>query len=99
MSLNKAEEAATREELSHNFALAGRSAEQIAEDLHTDADRVRRTLVLDAERIEDPWILRNYLSCAIEEKGETPIPYSKLVGDPADYWFLDARYIAEGVFA
>lgn len=96
MSLNAQEAMATKEELKRNLELSGRSIEQVAADLGTSPEHVEAVLRLDAARIEEPWVLRNYFDRIITARGEVSHPYSKLVGDPADYWFLDAEYISEG---
>lgn len=96
MSLTPAEQVATRQELQANFALSGLSFAQIAQDLATTPQRVQAALKLNVRHIEDPWILRNYLNEQLQQAGKTPVAYSKLTGDPAGYWFLDAQRIQRG---
>ena len=96
MSLNPEEQAATKYELNENKKISGLSNELIAQDLNTTPDYVEDIFDLTVSRIEDPWIMRNYLNQKITENGDTPYPYSKLMGNPRHYFFLDNHYIENG---
>ncbi|WP_429970832.1 DUF2316 family protein [Fructilactobacillus sp. Tb1] len=96
MSLNPTEQANTKRELRENFDLAKVTAEQAARDLDTTVTHFEDVLQLDSTRIEEPWIIKQYLNDKIVEQGKEPVPYSKLVGDPANYWFLDDGFIKQG---
>lgn len=99
MSLTPDERAATINELSQNFDLAGVSLSQAADELHTTTDHLRQVLNLQVTRIEEPWILRNYLVSIILDQGKEPYPFSKLNGDPSRYPFLDDQFIQRGKLA
>lgn len=93
MSLTVEQQENTIEEFKENVALTGLTTEQIALDLHTDTATIERILQLSSRSIEDPWIVKNYLTEKIMELGKEPIPFSALVGDYHDYWFLNAKKI------
>lgn len=96
MSLTRQQEIATRDELKRNFELANIPLNQIASDLDSTPEHVQDVLELDADRIEEPWILKAYLDEKIITNGGQPLPYSALVGDPKRYWFLNNRFIRKG---
>lgn len=96
MSLTISEEQATRKELQANFKLSGLTVDQVAADLQTTPDYVDAVLELRVSRIEDPWILRNYLNAAIQAQQQQPIPYSRLNGSPLRHWFLNQGRIRRG---
>lgn len=96
MSLNDKESSATRSELRANFLAAGMSTDQAARDLGTTPEHLADVLDLRVARIEEPWVLRNYLTGTIREHGGEPVPFTKLVGNPANYWFLDVEFIDAG---
>lgn len=63
MSLNRAEHAQTAQELQENLSKV--ALEQVAADLGTTPEKVLAVSQLDVDRIEEPWILRNYLIKAL----------------------------------
>ncbi|WP_086349604.1 DUF2316 family protein [Candidatus Enterococcus clewellii] len=93
MTLTVKQQENTIEEFKQNIALTGRSIEQIARDLHTDAETIRQVQQLNAQSLEEPWVLRNYLLQTLEQMGKTPVAFSALVGDHHQYWFLNAAKI------
>ncbi|AVK60574.1 DUF2316 domain-containing protein [Lactobacillus sp. CBA3605] len=93
MSLNPVERQTTSQELQANFTRSGLSCAQVAVALQTTPERIKAVLALKVQRIEDPWILRNYLAQQLVQQGITPVPYHHLVGDAADYWFLNQARI------
>lgn len=93
MSLTVKQQENTIEEFKQNIELTGRSIEQIAKDLHTDAETIRQAQQLASSSLEDPWILRNYLLQTLEQMGKIPVAFSALAGDHHQYWFLNATKI------
>lgn len=63
---------------------------QVAVDLGTTPQKIRDVSQLNVNRIEEPWILRNYLVKAL---GQNVTPFTVLVGDYHQLWFLDTAYI------
>ncbi|MDN6514347.1 MAG: DUF2316 family protein [Lacticaseibacillus paracasei] len=96
MSLTIIERRNTKKELAANFNLAGVTLEQAAQDLATTPEHVEAVLQLQVDQIEEPWILRNYLNKQLAAQGKTPLPYSRLQGNPAVHWFLNTDLIAKG---
>lgn len=96
MSLSEIQKENTRKELRENFEKSGLSIAQIAADLETTADYIERLFALEPKRLEDTWILRNYLISCVTAQGKQPTAFSKLVGDWHDYWFLNGAYIDKG---
>lgn len=88
MSLNRAEHAQTAQELQENLSKV--ALEQVAADLGTMPEKVLAVSQLDVDRIEEPWILRNYL---IKALGSDLTPFTVLTGDYHQMWFLDTAYI------
>ncbi|MEG0373334.1 MAG: DUF2316 family protein [Enterococcus sp.] len=93
MSLNQQQMINTKNEFHKNFERSGLSLEQIAADLNTTADVIADTLALNVSRIEDPWVLKNYLEAVLEQLGITSVPFTALVGDYHRHWFLNSRRI------
>lgn len=93
MSLTAQQTLDTKKEFQENFERTGLTLEQIAEDLHTSTAIIADTLVLNVSRIEDPWVLKNYLEDVLDKKGIASIPFSALVGDYHRYCFLNSRRI------
>ena len=94
MSLNFSERVNTSHELRQNLTLSHLTIEHVAIDLNTSVQKVNQILELDHVSPEDPWILKEYLSNKLQSQGIIGYPYSKLVGDFRDYWFLDTKKIA-----
>lgn len=88
MSLNRTEHAQTAQELQENLSKV--ALEQVAADLGTTPEKVLAVSQLDVDRIEEPWILRNYL---IKALGSDLTPFTVLTGDYRQMWFLDTAYI------
>lgn len=89
MSLSPAQKQATLEELREAFERSGTSEEQVCADLGIAPSGLRRVMALHADALEDAWILRDYFADAARARDVEPVTFTALVGDPADYWFLD----------
>lgn len=96
MSLSLRQQANTRDELKENFDKSGLTVETIAADLGTSVGYIKDLFRLRPRRLEDTWILRNYLLKAVRTKGEIPTEFTALAGDWHDYWFLNGGYIDRG---
>ena len=93
MSLTPKQEDDTRKELRENFDKAGVSIQEVAADLGTTEAYISELLALRPMRLEDTWILKNYLIDKVEKAGKEPTPFTALGGDYHVIWFLDDRYI------
>lgn len=96
MLLSAAQRRATIRELRENMERVGATSAKAAHDLGCTEGYLRDVLALHARNLEDPWVLRGYLLDRAREQGVAPAPFTALVGDPHDYWFLDADYIGRG---
>lgn len=96
MTLTEAEMERTRPELKSNFKKSGLTVEEVANDLKTTPEYIEELLELKPNRIEDPWILRNYLTDVLNEKSIEVTPFTVLVGRSERVWFLDSDYINNG---
>lgn len=98
MSLTYEEQEMTREDLARAMAELGLTPEQVAVALGTTPQNLRRVMQLDIHRLEDPWVLRNYL---LEQAAErrVPVTFRVLNRDYHKLWFLDAAYIDRGQIA
>lgn len=96
MSLSRKQQDDTRRELRENVERAGLAVARIAEDLGTSVPYINRLLDLEPARLEDTWILRNYLLDRVAAAGKDPVEFTALVGDWHDYWFLSGSYIDGG---
>ncbi|MBV7391453.1 MULTISPECIES: DUF2316 family protein [Enterococcus] len=92
MSLNQTEQQQTIDDLKRNFTLSGLTLEQVANDLMTTPARIENILNLKIESIEEPWILRNYLTEKLAEIGKKA-EFTVLVGDYHRLWFLNSQKI------
>ncbi|CAJ1228374.1 DUF2316 family protein [Lactiplantibacillus xiangfangensis] len=97
MSLKEIERTNTRQELRANYERSGLSLDQVATDLETTPTHVEDVMDLNVVHIEEPWILRNYLNDSLLDQGVTPVPYSRLKGEPSEYWFLNQQRIEQGI--
>lgn len=93
MSLNQREKIDTINELQQSFRLSGLTVQQIATQLQTKADYVCALLKLDAKRIEDPWILKNFLQDYNQNHSIGTVKFTALKGDYHDYGFLNSAII------
>lgn len=79
MSLDRAEQQRTSEELRANQRLSGASDQQLAEQLDFSTQQVEDTLaVADASAPQDVWLLRDHLEDLVLALGGTPVRYSVL---------------------
>ena len=93
MSLSAKQMEDTRRELRENLDKAGVSVREAADALGTTQEYIQQLLRLEPKRLEDTWILKNYLIEKAVEAGKTPTPFTALGGDYHVIWFLDAGYI------
>ncbi len=93
MSLTAKQEEDTRRELRENFNKAGVNIHEVANDLGTTEEYIVELLRLKPRKLEDTWILKNYLLEKVAQAGETPTAFTALGGDYHIIWFLDANYI------
>jgi len=93
MSLNSTERFNTSNELKKNLKMSHLAIEDVANALNTSVEKIKQILELDHVAPEDPWILKEYLSDQLRQQGLMDYPYSKLVGDFRNYWFLSTRKI------
>ena len=93
MSLSEKQKEATRQELRENLERSGVSIAQAAADLGTTEAYIEQLLRLEPRRLEDTWILKNYLIDKVKEAGKTPKAFTALAGNYHIIWFLDAGYI------
>ncbi|MGF1981820.1 DUF2316 family protein [Lactococcus taiwanensis] len=93
MSLNPLQIQHTKKELRKNFELTGLSKSEIASDLKISEVKLEKIFNLKQRRLEDPWILRNYLLEKVEKTGQQPLPFTALAGDWHRHWFLKANLI------
>lgn len=93
MTLNPQQIKNTQNELQQNFELIGLTKEQVATDLHISLTKLNHLFTLTQSSLNDPWILRNYLIEKVEAQGKKPVPFTALVGDWHQYWFLDSGLI------
>ena len=97
MSLNEKQIADTKFELKSNFEKSELTIEKIASDLNTTPDYINQLFDLNPARLEDTWILRNYLINVLNEKSIEITPFTALVGKSENYWFLDSNYVNNGI--
>ena len=93
MSLTAKQEDDTRAELKANFEKANVTVAEIARDLGTSEDYIKTLFALHPRKLEDTWILKNYLIEKVQESGNEPTAFTALGGSYRAHWFLDSRYI------
>lgn len=93
MALTGDEAAATKQELQSNFDLSGITLEMAAVDLKSTPEHIQDVLNLQNCRKEEPWVLRNYLIKLILLQEKEPRSFSKLMGDPKRFGFLNGQFI------
>ena len=93
MSLSEKQKDDTRKELKENFDKSGVNIQQVAADLGTTEAYIEQLMRLEPKKLEDTWILKNYLIEKVMEAGKTPTAFTALGGNYKVIWFLDADYI------
>ena len=93
MSLSAKQIDDTRRELRENLDKAGVKIHDVATDLGTTQEYIMQLLRLEPKRLEDTWILKNYLIDKVRKAGKTPTAFTALGGDYHIIWFLDSEYI------
>ena len=93
MSLSAKQKDDTRRELRENLDKAGVKIYDVATDLGTTQEYIMQLLRLEPKRLEDTWILKNYLIDKVRKAGKTPTAFTALGGDYHVIWFLDSEYI------
>lgn len=93
MSLSAKQKEDTRRELKENFDKAGVSIQEVAADLGTTEEYIMQLLRLEPKRLENTWILKNYLIDKVGKAGMTPTAFTAFGGDYHVIWFLDSEYI------
>ena len=96
MSLSAKQIDDTRRELRENLDKAGVKIQEVATDLGTTQEYIMQLLRLEPKRLEDTWILKNYLIDKVRKAGKTPTAFTALGGDYHVIWFLDSDYIDGG---
>ena len=96
MSLSAKQKEDTRRELKENLEQSGVTVQEAAADLGTTEEYIKQLLRLEPKRLEDTWILKNYLIDKVRKAGKTPTAFTALGGDYHVIWFLDAGYIDGG---
>ncbi len=96
MSLNAIERRNTRNEFTKNIKLIGETTESLATRLAISESCLIEIISLNGSKIEDPWIVRNYILDYANQNNIQLIPFSKLKGQASDYFFLDSGYIKSG---
>lgn len=97
MSLTPAQTVATREEFKANIANSGLSLAAIGQALGTTASVIAQSVDMHPRRLEDNWIIREYLLTYLTAHHLPVTPFTALTGDYHRYWFLDAATIERGV--
>ena len=96
MSLSAKQIDDTRRELRENLDKAGVKIQEAAADLGTTEEYIMQLLRLEPKRLEDTWILKNYLIEKVRKAGKTPTAFTALGGDYHVIWFLNSEYIDGG---
>ena len=96
MSLSVKQIEDTRRELKENLDQSGVTVQEAASDLGTTQEYIMQLLRLEPKRLEDTWILKNYLIDKVIKAGKTPAAFTALGGDYHVIWFLDPEYIDGG---
>lgn len=97
MSLSLAQAKATHDEFKMNIARSGLTLDDLAKALGTTAAVIDQCIDMHPRRIDDNWILRNYLLDYLARHNIEAVPFSALVGDYHDYWFLNSKIISRGI--
>lgn len=93
MSLTAQQEDDTRRELKVNFDKAQVTVHEAATALGTTDEYIEQLMRLEPDRLEDTWILKNYLIEKVTAAGKEVTPFTALGGDYHVIWFLNADYI------
>lgn len=97
MSLTREQAMATHDEFKMNIARSGLTLDDLAKALGTTAAVIAQCIDMHPRRIDDNWIIRNYLLDYLDSHNIEAVPFSALVGDYHDYWFLNSRIIKRGI--
>lgn len=87
----------TINELRTSFDNSGLKLSDVAEALQTDEGYISDLLHLQARKIEDPWILKNYLEQYNADHDRPVVTFTALSGDYHRYSFLNSKTIERAV--
>ena len=93
MSLNSLQRENTKKELLANFELTGLTKSEIATDFKISQAKLEKIFELKEVKLEEPWILRNYLLEKVRQAKKKPVPFTALSGDWHKHWFLNSELI------
>ena len=96
MSLSEKQKEDTRRELKENLDKSGVTIQEAASGLGTTEEYIFQLLRLEPKRLEDTWILKNYLTEKVRIAGKSPTSFTALGGDYHFIGFLDSEYIDGG---
>ncbi|AMB95203.1 DUF2316 family protein [Aerococcus urinae] len=97
MSLTLVQREETKKALKTAFTKTGLSKQELAETLETSESYLDQVFQLQGQRLEDAWILKNYLNGHLRDQGQEPVTFQALGGDYHKYWFLDPKLIERGL--
>ncbi|MCY3035462.1 MULTISPECIES: DUF2316 family protein [Aerococcus] len=97
MSLTQSQREETKQVLKTAFNKTGLSKQDLADILETSESYLDQVFQLQGQRLEDAWILKNYLNTYLSEHEQESVTFQALAGDYHDYWFLDAKLIERGL--
>ncbi|AMM22614.1 hypothetical protein AX769_20960 (plasmid) [Frondihabitans sp. PAMC 28766] len=101
MSLNRSEQAQTRDELHANLRLSRFTLEEVGRALGWDTIQTTSALDVAGTDPRDVWLVRDYLDRVVAAAGLIPLPYSTLTEHArsnAEAWFglYDVDTITKG---
>lgn len=97
MYLNKSGIDKSKNEISENIDRSGLNIEELAINLGTKVEYLKKVINLESNRIEDVWILRNYLINYLSSIDVDVVEFSVFSGDFRRINGLDKKYIGSGV--
>ncbi|WP_163654101.1 DUF2316 family protein [Listeria sp. PSOL-1] len=95
MSLTFAQRQNTIQELKKSLEISGLTIAEVANQLDTHENNIHSILHLKTNSLEDPWILKEFLTTQIIKQGKMPVTFTALVGDFHHYPFLNSKKIEQ----
>ena len=97
MSLSMKQKQDTIQEFQENLDLLQYPLTRIANELNTSVTYLNKVILLQADCLEDPWILKNYICRELHHQGLEETSFRALAGNYHNYWFLNKQKIDKGV--
>lgn len=99
MYLNEKDKEITIKEIDENIKISGLSLKEMSEKLGCDETYLQKSIVFEGDRVEDIWIIRNFLINYITYINLEAKEFTVFNGDFRREKDIDKKYIGSGILS